>query len=116
MSAAIAPGARYRVAPAAVDGFDNDRAVAAPVTVVWSTDMTVTDFGRGDVGANRANQFSNVTGDLLDHHLLPTKPRAAYAVTGTYNRPEVATAERTCQRPCNIFSALPVPEIKFWPV
>ena len=38
--------------------------VATELPTVWSVDMTVTDFGNGDLGANSPDLFSNETGDL----------------------------------------------------
>ena len=68
VTAAVVPGAGYRVAAGAgtagIDVFDNDAASAAPsVVTVWSGDLAVADFGTdGGYGTASADGFSNVAG------------------------------------------------------
>ena len=65
VTVAVASGSGYRVATGAgsadIDVLDNDRG-AASVTILWSADMTVVDFGGGAVGATSPDRFSNIAG------------------------------------------------------
>ena len=65
VSASVSSGTGYAVAAGAggagVDVFDDDGAAPA-VTVLWSADMTVVDYGTGAIGAGSADLLTNQGG------------------------------------------------------
>ena len=93
VSASVAAGTGYVVADGAgsagVDVLDNDRA-AARVTVLWSADMTVVDYGTGAIGAGSAYLLTNIGGseDLGARSLWYYAPARKLRLAFTENIPE----------------------------